>query len=187
MERRRVILIASVAITVVVALLLWWFLIRPGEGPAQPGGTTPTTTTPGGELPQLTPIAPSTPQPAQTGAMVAARVWAERFASWSNEDGFTNFDPLADLSTLPVQTFLVSYRADLARRYPLAGGYHGQTARALGPKLVDFSEAAGTAHVQVAMQLAESTSSAPMISNRTIDLKLTQSAGAWLVDFVKWL
>ena len=125
--------------------------------------------------------------PAQTGALVAARVWAERFASWSNEDGFSNFEPLANFATAQVRTFLVTYQADLTNRYPLAQGYHGQTGRALGPRMVEYDEAAGTADVQVAMQLAEATSSAPIISNRTLDLKLKKDGETWLVDFVKWL
>lgn len=127
---------------------------------------------------------PVEPQPERTGAAVAARVWAERFASWSNEDGFSNLRLLASQSTPTVQDFLVTYRQQMQQRYPLEQGYHGVTGRALSP-VVD-SLAGDSAQVSVAMQLAESTSTVPTVYNRTLELRLVRSGEGWLVDFVKW-
>lgn len=132
------------------------------------------------------PTEPGVPQPGQTGATVAARVWAERFASWSNEEGFTNLQQLDGQSTEQVRAFLLTYRQQMVQRYPVAEGYRGVTGRALSPQLGSYDEAAGTAEVSVAMQLAESTSTAPTVYNRTLDLRLVRSGAGWLVDFVKW-
>lgn len=175
---------ALVLLAAVVLLALWALLGRRQPATPPPAGS-PTTTEPDltGVLPQ--PSGPVEPQPERTGALVAARVWAERFASWSNEDGFTNLEQLADQSTPAVQSFLLSYRAQLEQRYPLASGYYGVTGRALSP-VVDSLEG-DTAQVTVALQLEQGTSTTPTVSNRTLSLRLVNGGSGWLVDFVKWV
>ncbi len=178
-------IIAGVAALLLIAVILW-LVLRGGPATPPPAGVTPTSTP--DDTSNLPPpvSTPPTPEPDRTGAVVAARVWAERFASWSNEDGFTNLQQLSGQSTTQVQSFLVTYRQQLQQRYPLADGYRGITGRALSPKLEGFDDAAGTAEVSVAMQLAESTSTVPTVYNRTLDLRLVRGDGAWLVDYVKW-
>lgn len=179
------VIISGAALLAIVAVVLW-LVLRGSPTTPPPAGVTPTTTPE--DTSNLPPpvSTPTTPEPDRTGAVVAARVWAERFASWSNEDGFTNLQQLGSQSTAQVQSFLATYRQQLQQRYPVADGYRGVTGRALSPKLDAFDAGAGTAQVSVAMQLAESTSTSPTVYNRTLDLRLLRSGEAWLVDYVKW-
>lgn len=183
MDRRRLLIIAGAATLAAVAFILWLFLRQPAAPLPEPQPTPTSTAGSEAALPPQ-PTAPVAPQPGQTGAVVAARVWAERFASWSNDDGFTNLQQLHGQSTEQVRSFLATYRQQLQQRYPLEQGYRGVTGRALSPVLGSYSPDA--AEVSVAMQLAESTSTVPTVYNRTLDLRLVRGDGAWLVDFVKW-
>jgi hypothetical protein len=185
MDRRRLLIIVGAAVLLLVAVILW-LVLRGGSSTPPPVGVTPTSTSEDNLSLPPQPTEPTTPQPDQTGAVVAARVWAERFASWSNEDDFTNLQQLDGQSTNQVKAFLITYRQQLQQRYPLADGYRGVTGRALSPRLDSYDAGAGTAQVSIAMQLAESTSTVPTITNRVLDLRLLRNGEAWLVDFVKW-
>lgn len=187
-RRFRTITLAILA-ALALAVTLWLLLSRrPAEAPTpapQPQPTTTGSTLPtGGETPE-----PPTPQPTQTEVIVVARSFAERFSSWSNDDGFASFELLEGEAAEPVRAFLRSYRADLEARYPVSGGYHGVTGRALSPRLDALDEEAGVAEATIGLQLAESSGAAvtPAITNRQLSLRLVRRDGQWLVDFLKWV
>lgn len=186
-NKRLVFIIIGLLIIALIATLVWWWVIsRPfNTEPVNNVSITPSTTESiGAGLISTS----TTPLPAaQLGVTVMARVWAERFASWSNEDNFSNLDLVSRQATPQVKNFLKNQQQTLIAQYPLSGGYHGVTGRALSPQLIEFNEAAGTALVKVNLQLEEySTSTQPVISTRVLSLQLIKQGDQWLVDFLKW-
>lgn len=180
----------AVLAALVLAVILWLLFGRQPAVPPEPSPQAPATSTgatlpPAGEAPEV----PPTPQPTQAAVLVVARSFAERFASWSTDDGFASFELLEGEATSQVREFLRTYRADLAARYPASGGYHGVTGRALSPRVDQLDDEAGLAEVTVGLQLAESSGGnvTPSISNRELMLRLVRRDGQWLVDFLKWV
>lgn len=188
MNHKRLIFIIIVLLVVALGITLIWWWVMPRQVSSPPVNN-PTPTSSINEPIGLELISTTTAPlpPVQLGVVVMARVWAERFASWSNEDNFSNLEVVSRQATAQVKNFLKTYQQTLMTQYPVGNGYHGVTGRALSPQLVEFNDSAGTALVNVNLQLEEYSAVAqPVISTKVLELKLVKQGEQWLVNFLKW-
>lgn len=187
-SRRKKQLLIAVAILVVLAVLLfgvWWFWNRT----AAP--SVPTPPAPTGE-PTTLPPTTDTPLPAtpslSTGdqnAVRLARLFAERFGTFTSQSDFEGVRELAPLATASFATWIESqYVSDLRTKYP-AGTYAGQTTTAMGTTVRSSSETAAEIEVRTQRE-ATTEQSAPVVTNPVLVVSLVKQGDAWFVDAAKW-
>ncbi len=147
----------------------------------------PTTNTPAviANVPNVPPPAEVTPTTAQAGtARTIAIAFAERFATYSNQNGLANLDNLEAVSTPAVWSFIKgSYRSDLLKSMPKASLYYAMTSTALNANVALVS--ATEASAKVMMQRVES-GTVSKVAYGTLDLKLKKVGDAWLVSWEEW-
>ena len=114
-----------------------------------------------------------------------AKIFVERYGSYSNE---ANFQNIRDVIPLMSAEFAAATTADLtSKKQP--NGFYGVTTRVITVKVVSQSEADGTADVVLSTQRTEENGSAQNTKTKYQDVELTfvKEAGVWMVDSVKWL
>jgi hypothetical protein len=148
----------------------------------------PVTNTPptvNANLPNVPPPAEVTPETAQAStARTVAIAFAERFATYSNQNGLANLDNLEAISTPSVWSFIKGgYRSDLLKTMPKASSYYAMTSTALNANVSPVS--ATEVNATVMMQRVESGTSSK-VAYGTLDLKLKKVGEAWLVSWEEW-
>ena len=191
-RRNKIIIGAAIAVAVIViGLLIWWWLTR-----VTPSGLTPGLNTNAGlqipaNLPGAAANLPSVPDgPVKQADLEAdlkatARIFAERFGSYSNESNYANFDTLADLVTPKLKSELEAQKAGLAA----AGNvYRGITTKALAAEITTYDATLGQAEITVVTQRqeAEGSSSNLSVYYQSLNLKLSRNANAWKIDQAVW-
>jgi len=136
-------------------------------------------------LPNVPPPAEVTPETAQAStARTVAIAFAERFATYSNQNNLANLDNLQAVSTPAVWSFIKGgYRSDLLKTMPKASSYYAMTSTALNASVSPVS--ATEANAKVMMQRVESGTSSK-VAYGTLDLKLKKVGDAWLVAWEEW-
>jgi len=138
------------------------------------------------------PVTNTPPPPAEaapeskeaSAAQTIARTFAERFATYNNQNGLANLNDLQAISTPAVWSYIQGgYRAGLVKSMPGSGSYYAVSATALSVKIVPVSDTEVSATVP--MQLVESGSSSK-VSYATLDLKLKKVDADWLVSWEQW-
>ncbi|TAK03995.1 hypothetical protein EPO34_02450 [Patescibacteria group bacterium] len=187
MSRRRKLLILIALLVAILLLILWWLLrSAPAVPPAQP------VVVPSPEVPAAAPAALSPTQEArvtQSGAETVAKVFAERYGSFSSEAAFGN---LRDVIPLATPAFGAQLEA-LADAGVPPTEYYGVTTRvvALTADLMDPSTSSGqatTMRFSVSTQRQEAKGSPQDLSVKYQDLEVTMEkvGGKWLVASATW-
>lgn len=145
-----------------------------------------TNTPPAAKVPVVVPppanVPPETAQAATVRTIAIA--FAERFATYSNQNGLANLDNLEAISTPAVWSYIkTSYRPGLLKTLPPASTYYAVTAKTLNARVTSISDAEIGA--TVSMQLAESGTS-KKVTYGTLDLKLKKIGDNWLVSWEEW-
>jgi hypothetical protein len=144
---------------------------------AAPANGTSTTTTP---------VAPAAPTPGSEDretVLGLAKSFAERYGSYSSRSSYGNVR-----DSLPLMTAAFAERSrQLLASSPAAAGevpFTATAARALRADAQAFDAAAGTARVEVLLQVQELTSEGQQgsVSYRTMALAMAKEDGAWKVD-----
>ena len=117
-------------------------------------------------------------------ASTVARVFVERFGSFSSENGYTNIDEVLSLATESLQSDLASLAADA--RSEGSDSYYGISTRVLSVSTVSSTDT--TQIMSVVTQREESIDSPANTSVRyqTIALTLVADGDSWLVDAFAW-
>jgi len=182
MQRKTEVIIAVVIIVALAILLFLWFnrSVKQAVTPAKttPGVTTSVKTTP-------TPAAGTPVSAAAASAGTVARVFVERFGSYSTESGYTNIDDVMTLTTADLQGRLQSLLESAQKE--AQSDYYGVSTRLMASKTELSSETAVT--FKISTQRQESFDSPANTSVRYQDIRvvLNKSGENWLVSDFTWL
>ena len=126
----------------------------------------------------------STSEPQQFSVEVVARLFAERFGSFTNVDNFAGIT-LVEGHITPsfAQWYTNNYRTQLRDRYP-GPEYAGETVKVLG--IDTISESESNAVVNVRTQRTVRTNTSEDIRYQTLRLDMVKTGDAWLVDGAFW-
>ncbi len=173
-------------------LLLLYFLNR-----SQDGGVTPTNQQPTTE-PRRLPVIPSPEattvdvvagQPeVQASLRTISQTFAERFGSYSNQQGFDYIDDINPLMTTKMRASAKSSLATWLLPYQNSDTYYGVSTEALSVVITEYDTASGRATASVSTQFQESigTTINPRISYRTMIIQLVNTGSGWQVDEAAW-
>lgn len=191
MEKNKKIIILLVGIVVSALIIGWivwdiWGNKNDAQTPAagvQVKEATPVTTQPTTQTQIVT--ADKTEQQSMQ-AQVLAKVFAEKFGTFSNHDNYASLDSLKKMMTTSTAKWLEGYLVDLKKKY---GGefatYYGATTTAVNAKATDA--AADKMTMLVDCQRKESMGVAPTIEyNQSLKLNLVKINNEWKIDGVFW-
>jgi hypothetical protein len=113
-----------------------------------------------------------------------AKIFAERYGSYSRESEFAN---VRDVLSLMSASFAAQAEAAMDREAS-SDGYYGVTTRILNLTVTAMDEEKGMAEVRVNTQRAEARESAQhsTVSYQTLALAFVKEHGVWKVDGVTW-
>ena len=127
-------------------------------------------------------VAPEATQ--ASSARTIAIAFAERFATYSNQNNLANLDNLEAISTPTVWSFIQgSYRTGLIKSMPKGSAYYAMTSTALNAKAAPISDTEDSA--TVLMQRVES-GTVSKVAYATLDLKLKKVGDSCLVSWEQW-
>lgn len=201
-RKRTGFLIIGIAIVLLAIFIILLWKQRPQQ-PA-PESPTPTTTIPlieadEVEAPLTTPSDKprnyqtydiSQEAPYQVGAVDAAKMaklFAERFGSFSNQSNYSNITDLEILMTESMRTWAQQYVTDL-RSEPYAGSYYGIITESVSVEQLAYDEGVGTARMKVSTKRQETKGSeAGAVYEQAININLVKKGNDWLVDRAEWV
>ncbi len=186
-KQRRAILIG---IGVAFLLLLLWLLMMLLPKRAPEVKEAPVTQTEAPATPAQTPFSDQQLQAEKqtrtqaSGVIVVAKMFVERYGSYSNE---ANFQNVRDVLPLMSAGFAASTTADLATK-TAPTGYYGITTKVITVQSISQNDAEGTASVRVSTQQVEEIGSAQntAVRYRDMDLTFVKESGVWVVDSATW-
>ncbi|HLD27382.1 MAG TPA: hypothetical protein VJB39_00845 [Patescibacteria group bacterium] len=123
------------------------------------------------------------PTPAAQSAMATARIFAERYGSYSSDSNFVNLDELEPLASAQLMAELERLKAAA----DFSQGFYGVSSKALKVEATILDEAVGAAEIKVNLQREETRqNSQPFVYYQDIILSLIRSGDAWLVNRAEW-
>jgi hypothetical protein len=123
-------------------------------------------------------------QPQQFSATVVARLFTERFGTFSNEDDFAGVELVRPYITDSFANWFDSgYRQKLRESYP-TGNYMGETVKVLDVTME--SENSNQAIALVRAQRTIRTNGNDKVSYQTLRLEMVKDGGVWLIDGAYW-
>ncbi len=186
-RRNRILLIGGIILLVLIIIfLIWWFWPRGSKPTVAPSeNINRTTQLPGGNSVNA-PVIASPVLEEQKDAVRLARLFAERFGTFTSQGQFEGVLTLVPVSTPSLQGWLIGhYIPDLRTKYP-ATSYVGQTTQVLGvaSQTIDAKNATVVLHTQVSIT---QTGKAAVVTNPDMKLVLINGDTGWLVDNVTWV
>jgi len=181
-KRQRNLLILAIVIILIILLLIFW---PRGEKTDNVINDTPVVAeVVDEEEQQLAPlIERATPTPNQASAEAVARIFSERFTSFSYQSDFAN---IKDVYPLMTDSFRVEQELYVAST-PVSDEYYGVSSDLIS---LDTTMNSNTSAVMDAyLQRVESKRSTTNTSTKyeTLRLNLVFENGSWLVDGANWL
>lgn len=155
----------------------------PGRLNGLPAGILASPTVPSAEV-KKPPLSPAELSAAQKELALKnqAKLFTERFGSYSPAANFANFDELKSIVTPSVAIWLEQYKKQLLAKQ--APEFLGVTTVVVSQKII--SSADKQASVMVSTQQEEMLASGTKISYRDMLLKLVWQDNRWLVDGAYW-
>ncbi len=181
MNRRAIeIIVASVVLLGLVLLVL--FLLTRGDKPPAPAPTPEPQVTSG--MPEVNPE--DVPPPAVVSAQTVARVFVERFGSYSSESDFANVEDVIALATPSFAIELENVLAAERRASVTGGAYYGISTFVISSKVQSESETATTLFITT--QRRESVGSPGNTTTRyqDIEVSLEKVDENWLIADYTW-
>lgn len=173
-----------IAIAIILALVIVLFVLW--RDPKQAVNVVTETQNNNGAQVEI-PVVPAEdiPEQNEVSATTVARVFVERFGSYSTESGYENLDDVLALSTTSVQTRL-NKLADTAREQE-DQAYYGVSTRIISVKTEESSET--EAKLLITTQRQESFDSPGNTSVRYQDIRLSlvKEGEDWLVGDFIWV
>lgn len=111
-----------------------------------------------------------------------AKLFVERFGSYSPGADFANFDEIKPIVTLSVADWLEQYKTQLPTKQPV--GFLGVTTRVVSEKIISSDET--HASVMASTQREEIIGNSPNLYYKDMLVKLVWQDEQWLVDGAYW-
>lgn len=184
-DRRRLIIAFVLIGLLVVAGWLGgrWYWGRPSALPPVSTPTASPAPAPAAPRPAVGPAAPKTE--AERSALRLARLFAERFATFSSQSRYEGITELAEVTTDRFRQWLTSsYIPSLQAEHP-ATAYSGQTTRVLSIELKEATPTTATAVAQVQQEFTAAAGST--VRYTTLTVGLTKKGAGWLVDSARFV
>lgn len=186
MERRtKIIIIVVVGVLLIVGVAGWWYWNQQSteqidqQNNEESSGLPRDVVVGQGDEPQV-----SVTGPQQFSAEVVARLFAERFGSFTNVDNFAGISLVESYITSSFgQWYNSNYLSQLQERYP-GPEYGGETVKVLGVDVLSESENEAIARVRT--QRTVRTSTTEDVRYQTLRLDMIKTGDAWLVDGAFW-
>jgi hypothetical protein len=191
-------IIALVAAGIIAIGLIFYFVIWPIIPKSAPAPVL-NTNAPSAALPVINANVPppatpaeNVPPPAEISGETAdaatvrttAAVFAERLASYSNQNGLKNLDDLKTISTAAVWKYLDGeYRQEILKTMPPLTDYYGVTAKAI--RVSSSAAGDGVADATVELQKSEA-GTINNVTAVTLRLKLKKTESGWVVTWLEW-
>lgn len=183
----------AVVLVVILLLLLWmWILFRPKvEGVQEipvsdrpPEGVT-IIEEKGLSLSEETLKKEQETRNQSAGATTIAKLFVERYGSYSNE---ANFQNLVDVLPLMTESFADETRSFITSA-KIPETYYGISTSVLTVNVEAINESVGTSTIlmQTQREVAEGSTQNVSVKYQEIRLKLIKEAGVWKVDSATWL
>lgn len=196
-----IIVISLILLAALIFLIIWQKNAQPETPEVIPPITTSTlplaeadsvetpTTTPGDRPRNYQSYDVSQEAPYQVVAYDAekkAKLFAERFGSFSNQSNYSNIADVTILMTPDMRTWAENYLAEL-RRQPYSGDYYGIITTAIFSETLAYDEAAGTINLVVTTERQETKGlEVGPLYEQKIEIDLIKEGNDWLVDRAQW-
>jgi hypothetical protein len=196
MEKRKFILLALIVLSAVVIGLIIYFLVFYTFS-RQSKSTVTTATPQPAEVLKISNVQPgAAPAGTSSAATVdlteedvgqVAKIFVERYGTYSNQGGSQQFDDLNLFTTAKMQAWLTTNTKEtLAGLIDYKTSYIKKT-QAVSAKTLSLDKTAGQATVLVSTRRTElSGDNAPKVINKDIKIELVKSGQRWLVDAAFW-
>ena len=179
--RNRIIIIAGVAIGLILALVLFIVGIKDRSAPVvKEDKKVPASEAAKEQKLTKPPSKPNVPaeNPEDTNLRQVARLFVERFGSYSNQNDNTHLSDVLPLSTKRMQKYIESQAIDFGREY------EGSTTVVVVSKITEKMTAKAT--VELGVQQLLQTAAASKTEYRTGLVTFIKEDGAWKVDGLYW-
>ncbi|MFA5954837.1 MAG: hypothetical protein WC817_04880 [Patescibacteria group bacterium] len=186
MDKRKIIIVAGVTLIILVLVGggLWyvgWFSgkslfssFQTAQNKNNSGSSANNNTMPT----PVTPVVVTT----ETNVLRLARLFAERFGSFSTDEKFAGIEEIKPLMTDTFASWVENtYIPELKSRYPK--GFGAETTRVLHSTVVQQNDAAATVRVAV-QRTVTSDSSGSLVKNTTLRVDMVKRGDGWLVNAV---
>ncbi len=182
MQRRTEIIIAVVIIIALVVLLVLWFnrVQAPTASTKTDKAAITTSTKTSSTTGTTTPVVATS-----AAASTVARVFVERFGSYSTESGYTNIDDVLSLTTTELQGKLKSLLED-AQAKP-SGKYYGVSTRLMSSKVVSETDTQTVFKISTQRQESFDSPANTSVRYQDINVTLVKQGDLWLVSDFSWL
>lgn len=186
-SNRAKLIFSGVLVLIAIILILFW--PRSGQKPA----TTPTANQGneqvGSNSQPSEPVAPPEPLSVEEkqarSAETVAKIFVERFGSYSSESEAQNLEDVLPLTTLPYRATLEAQIAKLQAAEP-ADEYYGVSTRFISSTTVAMNGDAATFDVVTQREEAVGSVSNTSVKYQTLRLELELVGEDWLVDSAIW-
>ena len=124
----------------------------------------------------------------QSAALFTAQSFAERFGTYSNQNGYKNFADLDIFMTTAFKKWVESYKTTLAKQNPDINTYYALVTKAISSDIQSYDAKTGKTEVLVKTLRQEFNKSTtnPKIYYQNLLLKLIKQDSQWMVDGAYW-
>ncbi len=180
LSRRQFEVIAAVLILVLLLILLVWMLTKNDREVDE-------IVVPAGAV-EIKPVIDERdiPTPGAVSASTVARVFVERFGSFSSETDFANVSDIMQLATSSYQSELAALVASYRRQTVELAGYTGISTLVISLKPVSESDTATTLLVTTQREEAVGDPGNTTLRYQVAEVSLVKVGDNWLVNELAW-
>jgi len=186
----KIVILVIIAVVIITAIVLTFVFIRKGAEEVGPAVIDETQPPPRQALP-----AQPTQQPIvlpeltddekdQEQLQNLARVFAERYGSFSNQAGFQNLVDIQSMLTDSMKQWVEKQRQDLMKKYPMDDKYYGVITSAPISKVQSFNQS--SAVILVTTQRIEKQNGEEKVYEQDLKVEFIKQNGDWLVNGAYW-
>jgi hypothetical protein len=135
-------------------------------------------------LPEVAPE--DVPAPEMVSAATFARIFVERFGSYSSESDFANVDDILALATPRFQAELESLVETYREQLEDQEGYTGISTLFIGYKTLSETETSATLLVTTQREESVGNPDNTTLRYQDVEVALVRNGDSWLIDDVTW-
>jgi len=187
----KIIILIIIGLVIIAGIVLGFLYLRQEPEPEPPAPVVDETQPPPREPITTEPQKPLIQLPEMTEQEKSAeelqnlaRVFAERYGSFSNQGGFQNIDDVKTLVTEDMKDWLEQKKQESMEKYPINDAYFGVTTSAPISKVESFTE--DKAMIIVTTQRRETKNGETTNYNQDIKIEFTKQDGKWLISGAYW-
>jgi hypothetical protein len=194
MQKKYILIIGIVVILAIAGWIAWDIFGNKIDGTVSPAEVVKQSPAPlseasnvqGGVVPSSAAIVTaSLAEQQEMNLQVMAIVFAEKFGTYSNHDGYQSLSATKSMMTASTAKWLDTYIVDLQKKYGNESAvYFGITTKALNNTIVSIANDRAT--VSVGCQRKESVGAGEIIYNQPLKLEFKKINNEWKVDGAYW-